>query len=89
MDGETTVQPDSFIAYLDGQEFARGEGSQLWSHGDAIGLGNINGATRFHDEASNISNGLAGNLDQLQIYNRALDTIEVDDLFTSFSNSIL
>lgn len=89
LDGATTVQPDSLIAYLDGQEFARGEGSQLWSHGDAIGLGNINSATRFHDGVSNTSNGFAGNLDELQIYNRALDNIEVDDLFTSFSDSIL
>ncbi|MDJ0575747.1 MAG: LamG domain-containing protein [Xenococcaceae cyanobacterium MO_234.B1] len=89
LNGATTVQPDSFIAYLDGQEFARGEGSQLWSHGDAIGLGNINGATRFHDGVSNTSNGFAGNLDELQIYNRALDNIEIDGLFTSFSDSFL
>ena len=89
LDGETTVQPDSFIAYLDGQEFARGEGSQLWSHGNAIGLGNINGVTKFHDGISNTSNGFAGSLDEFKIYNRVLDNIEVDDLFTSFSNSIL
>ncbi|MDJ0746821.1 MAG: LamG domain-containing protein [Xenococcaceae cyanobacterium MO_167.B27] len=89
LDGETTVQPDSFVAYLDGQEFARGEGSQLWSHGNAIGLGNINGVTKFHDGVSNTSNGFAGSLDEFKIYNRVLDNIEVDDLFTSFSNSIL
>ncbi|MDJ0679829.1 MAG: hypothetical protein QNJ18_08215 [Xenococcaceae cyanobacterium MO_167.B52] len=89
LDGTTTVEPDSFMGYLDAQEFARGEASQLWSHGDDIGLGNINGATKFHDGVSNTNNGFAGNLDQVQIYNRALDNMEMTSIFGSFSDEIM
>ncbi|MDJ0682936.1 MAG: FG-GAP-like repeat-containing protein [Xenococcaceae cyanobacterium MO_167.B52] len=89
LDGGNTLQPNVFTAYLDGQAFAQGQGSQLWSHVDPIGLGSVNGATRFHDGVSNTNNSFAGNLDELQIYNRALDNQEVENLFTSFSNSIL
>ena len=89
LDGEATVQPNSLTAYLDGQEFGSGDGSQLWSHGDAIGLGAINGATRFHDGATTRSNAFGGSLDELQIYNRALDSLEVENLFTSFASPIV
>ena len=86
LDGTETVQSDSFIAYLDGQEFARGEGSQLWSHSDGIGLGNIVGSTKFHNGVGRSESGFAGSLDEVQIYNRSLDNIEITELFTSFAS---
>ena len=90
LNGESTVKPDSLVAYLDGQEFARGEGSQLWSHGDGIALGNLNGSTKFHSGNGNgLTHGFAGNLDEVQIYNRALDGLEVEQLFTSVSDTII
>ena len=89
LDGDSTVKPNSLVAYLDGEEFARGEGSQLWSHGDGIALGNLNGSTKFHSgNGSGLTHGLAGNLDRVQIYNRALDGLEIEQLFTSASDAI-
>lgn len=88
LEGTDTVQPDSLIAYLDGREFARGEGSQLWSHGDGIGLDNINGGTRFHNGVSRTNNGFAGSWDEVQIYNRALASDEVSQLVASVADTI-
>ncbi len=83
------MQSNVFTAYLDGQQFAQGEGSQLWSHVNPIGIGSVNDATRFHDGVSNTNNSFAGNVDEVQIYNRALDNLEMESLFASFSDSIL
>ncbi|MDJ0537080.1 MAG: ASPIC/UnbV domain-containing protein [Xenococcaceae cyanobacterium MO_207.B15] len=89
LDGGNTLQSNVFTAYLDGQQFAQGEGSQLWSHVNPIGIGSVNDATRFHDGVSNTNNSFAGNVDEVQIYNRALDNLEMESLFASFSDSIL
>lgn len=79
--GATSVQSDVFSAYLNGQEFGSspGSGSQLWSHGDGIGFGAINGATQFHDGHSSGtgSQALAGRLADARLYNRALTAAEI------------
>lgn len=83
LDGESTVQADSLIAYVDGQEFGRGDGSQLWGHGDKIGLGGVNGKTRFHDGVSGEANNLNGSLEDVRIYDRSLEIEEINTLFSS------
>ena len=80
--GVRAVQPDVLFAYLDGVEIGRGSGSQLWTHGGAIGLGALNQGTKFH---SGILNGtgiraFAGQIDEARIYNRALDSTEIIEL---------
>ena len=76
-----TVQPDVLFAYLDGEEFGRGSGSQLWQHG-AIGLGGVNSSTRFHrnNVDSKDINGFAGNIASLEIYNQALNSETINNL---------
>ncbi|MGF1481228.1 MAG: LamG domain-containing protein [Cyanophyceae cyanobacterium] len=80
--GAKSLQTGVFSAYLDGVKFQEGQGSQLWSHGDGIGLGAINGSTKFHDgEVSGTgTRGLAGRVDELKIYNRALAASEIAHL---------
>lgn len=84
LDGTATVQPDSMIGYLDGSEFDRGEGSQVWVHSDDIGIGNVKGNTRLHDGVPpnnpGTGYGLDGQLDELRLYNRALSGSEIAEL---------
>ncbi|MEO1620017.1 MAG: NF038122 family metalloprotease, partial [Cyanobacteria bacterium J06632_3] len=79
LDGNEQVQAGAFSAYLDGELFGVGEGSQLWKHSGNIGLGAIDDNTRFHDGTSGAtgSNALAGSIDDARIYNRALDKDEI------------
>ena len=79
LDGSSTVQADALVGYLDGVEFARGAGSQLWGHGNPIGLGAGNSDARFHSGFSNVtgSNSLRGYLDEVKFFNRALTSSEV------------
>ncbi len=78
LDAGATVENDVFAAYLDGQEFSRGAGSQLWSRSDDIGIGRVAGATVFHtgDSGSN-GDGFAGKIDEARVYNRALTSEEI------------
>ncbi|MBI3307586.1 MAG: LamG domain-containing protein, partial [Candidatus Omnitrophica bacterium] len=77
--GGETISADALKGYLDGAEFGRGEGSQLWEHKALIGLGGMNNATKFHDEAIMDGNGnyLKGGINGVEIYNRVLSTREV------------
>ncbi|NJM97927.1 MAG: hypothetical protein HC800_12925 [Phormidesmis sp. RL_2_1] len=81
LDGEDTITSDAMTAYIDGQKIAQMDGSQLWSHGDRIGIGNVNGKTRFHDGV-NVGQdyGLAGAVDEFKIFNSALDSSQVKQL---------
>jgi hypothetical protein len=74
-----SLQSGAFRAYLDGKNFGTGKGSQIWSHGDNIGIGNLNQSTQFHDgDASGTGkNGLAGSVDDVRVYNRALSDKEI------------
>ena len=81
--GVDTVQPEVFTAYLDGVKIGSGEGMQLTSHRDDIGIGGLNETTKFHDEAGskNSKLSLGGNLDGVRLYNRALTAAEISYLF--------
>ena len=80
--GRRSVQSDVFSAYLDGDKFGEGEGSQLWRHANNIGLGGVNQKTRFHDGIGrgNGSHSLGGSIGDAQVYNRALSEDEISIL---------
>jgi len=81
LDGQSQVQKDSLIAYLDGNKVAQMDASQLWNHA-GVSLGNVSGATRFHDGVSRSgqSYGLDGAVDDLKIFNNALTGTQVNKL---------
>lgn len=74
-----TIQPGTLTAYLDGVKYSEGDGTLLASHTDYIGLGGVNRNTRFHDgEAIGTGiDGLAGSLEDVCLYNRALTAHEI------------
>ena len=80
LDGAATVQPDRFKMYLDGYLIKTGEGSKLWAHGDDLGIGALNGGTRFHDSTASGSGtqAFSGAIDEVLIYNRLLTDGEID-----------
>ncbi|MEO1396563.1 MAG: LamG-like jellyroll fold domain-containing protein [Cyanobacteria bacterium J06634_5] len=81
IDGDVTTQSEAMIAYLDGEEFGRGDASQLWAHTGGIGLGGVNGGTLFHDGTKVSSgSGLVGALDEVRIYNSALTEGQVQGI---------
>ena len=82
--GVNTVQEDAFTAYLDGVKIGSGEGMELTSHRDDIGIGGLNETTKFHDEpgAKNSKLSLGGSIDEARLYNRALSPQEISYLFS-------
>ncbi|MDY6939510.1 MAG: tandem-95 repeat protein [Cyanobacteriota bacterium] len=82
LDGDATLESGAFSAYLDGAKFGEGEGSQLWEHTQATGIGALIGNTRFHDGVvtGTGTQAFGGSLDDLRIYNRALTEAEIADL---------
>ncbi|WP_013334352.1 Ig-like domain-containing protein [Gloeothece verrucosa] len=72
-----SVQSGVFSAYLDGQKFGEGNGSQVWSHSGNVGIGNINQDTYFHDASAPTTGAFKGNIDDIRIYNRALTSQEI------------
>ena len=89
-EGNSSIQPQVLQGYLNGVKFGEGEGSQLWSHSGGIGVGGLNGDTQFHDgdaKGTGINN-FSGSIDDIQSYNQALDTKEINYLAKSaFSRS--
>ena len=83
LDGGEDITNNALTAYLDGQEFGRSEGSQLWNHPGGIGLGRVFRGTKFHDgQEPNGGQGLTGSLDDVRIYNDALSANQVEILAT-------
>ncbi|MCF7816801.1 MAG: sulfatase-like hydrolase/transferase [Kiritimatiellales bacterium] len=83
LNGGPTVQPDCQLAYLDGFEFGRSQGSQIYNRTDAIGFGAAHDATRFHDGTTvGQTDGawFAGIIDEARIYNRVLTPAEIAGL---------
>ncbi len=82
LDGDKTLKPNALTAYLDGKKVGSQQGTQLWQHDDRIALGNTSGSTRFADGTFGKQNstGLAGGVDELQIYNDALSANQVQQL---------
>ncbi|MEO1401601.1 MAG: DUF5060 domain-containing protein [Cyanobacteria bacterium J06635_1] len=79
LDGGNSLADGAFHGYLNGQKFGTGEGSQLWEHTGGIGIGNTNRSTLFHDGAKS-STGLTGVVDQVQIFNEALNNNQIGAL---------
>ncbi|NJK37283.1 MAG: LamG domain-containing protein [Oscillatoriales cyanobacterium SM2_3_0] len=78
LDGDETKFADALTAYLDGQSLGSGVGSQLWSHAGGIGIGGINGSTTFHDgTVSESGSGLVGEIDEVNLFNSALSTEQI------------
>lgn len=85
LDGGKTLQSGVLSAYLDGEKVGQMAGSQLWSHSGGIGVGNINGDTKFHDGSLASGNhGLVGAVDELKIFNSALGSSQMQQLAGSF-----
>lgn len=82
LDGDETVKDGAFRGYPNGEQFGAGEGSQLWDHSGGIGVGSIHGGTRFHDETASSGQGLMGAVDEVMIYNSALNNSQVQALAT-------
>ena len=81
LDAPGTTNGD-FIAYLDGFEFARGAGAALNAHSADIAIGAMRDATRFHDgTSSGTANWFEGLVDEFHLWNRALSTTEIGQLF--------
>ena len=91
LEGGEGVTPDAFRGYLDGKEFGAGEGSQLWEHGGKVSLGGMSGGTRFREGlVSGRGQGLTGSIDEVAIFNGALDASQVQSLATSdFGQGVL
>lgn len=93
--GSNTPQAGALNAYLDGVKFGEGEGAELSPHTHYIGVGGLNGGTKFHDGSSSGAgtNGLEGSLDDVRVYNRALTGEEIEILAENIvmdeSNDIL
>ena len=81
-EGVETRQPKAFSAYLDGLKVATTKGMQLASHQDDIGIGGLNETTKFHNGFGYINerHSLAGKIEDVRVYNRALDPGEISFL---------
>ena len=89
----TTIQSNAFKAYLDGAIVAQGDGLELLAHADGIGLGKIQGYTRFFNPANNSSvaasgesYGFTGSISDISIFNRTLNADEVLTLAENLDN---
>ncbi|BDY13504.1 LamG-like jellyroll fold domain-containing protein [Hydrogenimonas cancrithermarum] len=79
--GSYTHQNDAFRAYLDGVRFDSGIGTQLWGHGNAIGIGAVNGGTRLHDGTTGGGRYFNGFIDEAKLFNIALDDTAIATLY--------
>ncbi|MEO1400227.1 MAG: LamG domain-containing protein, partial [Cyanobacteria bacterium J06635_1] len=85
LDGDNSVSANSMTASLNGEVFGQGEGSQLWGHSGDIGIGSVNGGTKFHDGTEpSKGHGLTGAVDGVQIYNDALTSNQVQELASGY-----
>ena len=82
-EGLTTTQAGTFTAYLNNVKVGEGNGMQLDSHRDNIGIGGLNQTTKFHDGKAekNSHQSLGGSIDDVRVYNRALSHEEISFLF--------
>ena len=83
LDGSESVAPGGIQAFLDGVPIGSRPASQIWPHNDNIGVGAVNGRTRFHDGEPAVGepHGLIGSVDDLRIYNEVLSDAQVAALY--------
>jgi hypothetical protein len=81
--GVKSSQPKAFVGYLDGIKIGEGNGMELESHDDGIGIGGLKETTKFHNGVAqkNSQHTLGGSLDDVRLYNRALSPEEISLLF--------
>ncbi|MBE9062339.1 PKD domain-containing protein [cf. Phormidesmis sp. LEGE 11477] len=82
LDGDSKLKPNSLRGYLDGEQFGVGSASQLWSHTGGVGIGGVAGSSRFHDGRRQ-GGGLTGLIDEVSVFNRALNPDQIDTLADS------
>jgi glucose/arabinose dehydrogenase len=89
--GSTSLQAGGLRAYLDGNLFGEGEATLLGNRPGGVALGAVNVDTQFHDGdiRGTAVQGLAGNIGEALIYNRALTAEEVTSLFSKHDLSNL
>ena len=81
LDAGEAVQVGGLTGYLDGKSFGTGEASQLWQRDQGIGVGRTFLSTRAHDGSRIFSRGgFKGKIDDVRIFNHALDTQAIADL---------
>ena len=85
LSGTNTVQPDALKLYVDGVLVGSAEGSQLWNHNGNIGIGAVNGRSRFFDNDTSQGHYFGGTIDELVIVDVALTADEIAQLVTSES----
>ncbi|NOZ07338.1 MAG: LamG domain-containing protein, partial [FCB group bacterium] len=86
LDGTAALLPDAIRGYLDGQLFGSGDGSQLWGHKGDIGVGCVDGKTRFHDSTSVGANGFEGLLEDIRVWNEARTQLQIEkNMYSEFS----
>jgi VCBS repeat-containing protein len=86
--GANTTAPNSFFAYLDGQDISGVDtsASELYrGHTGDINIGRSGGSIRYDDgnggyESDGSANYFAGEVDDVRIYDGALSAAEVDEL---------
>lgn len=83
LDGGSTLSANAFKLYVNGLLAASGEGSQLWSHSDDIGLGTVAGSTRLDDGSVVRENYFSGMIDQVLIYHQALSDTQLQAAVSS------
>lgn len=79
LEGGNSVAQNALRGYLDGELFGSGKGSKLWSHSGGIGVGSINGGTRFAGGKTPGSGyGFDGMVDEVMISNNALNADQIE-----------
>ncbi|MCF7848070.1 MAG: hypothetical protein K9M45_04405 [Kiritimatiellales bacterium] len=83
LEGTTSVQPDAFRGYLNGELFGSGNGATINAHSDDNGIGAVQGATKCHD--GKVQDGATtayfdGVVDDFMLCNRVLSAAEIAGL---------
>lgn len=79
LDASDSLSAGALRGYLNGQAFGVGVGSELGELSGSLGVGNLNGSTRFHDDVTQ-GEGLIGAIDEVRIFDQALTDIQVQNL---------
>ncbi len=81
--GTSTVQPNTFLAYLDGSSIGSGNGSQVWAHSGDIRMARSGANLLYHNGSSTAANYFDGTVDELRIANA---TRSANWIAASFNN---
>lgn len=79
--GGDVVQSNAFHGYLDGVEFASGDGSQLWPHSGDNRIG-FCASSRLDSGSCSNTYYFTGLIDEMKIFNQALDAQGIEEIYT-------